>query len=366
MTEGCVGCRIAAQLIGAATVSGADEVMDLATLTSRHEEDRQCERSSPAARASSARTCASASWREGHEVVCVDNLITGTPGQHRAPARATTASRSSATTSRIRWRSTARSTTCCTSPRRPARSITCNYPDPDAQGRLAGHAQHARPGQGQERPLPAGQHQRGLRRPASSTRSARTTGATSTRSASAAVYDEAKRFAEAMTMAYHRYHGVDTHIVRIFNTYGPRMRLDDGRVLPNFMGQALARRTADRLRRRLADAQLLLRRRPGRGHLPAAVRRLPRAGQPRQPRRGDASSNSPRRSWSCPAARAASNIKPLPQDDPRVRQPDISRARQLLGWEPRVGRHEGLQRTLAYFQAKVAAAAPGEAAPSRP
>ena len=73
------------------------------------------------------------------------------------------------------------------------------------------------------------------------------------------VYDEAKRFAEAMTMAYHRYHKVDTKIVRIFNTYGPRMRLKDGRVVPAFIGQALDERTDHRLRRRPADAQLLLR-----------------------------------------------------------------------------------------------------------
>ena len=83
------------------------------------------------------------------------------------------------------------------------------------------------------------------------------------------VYDEAKRFAEAMTMAYHRYHGVDTRIVRIFNTYGPRMRPRDGRVVSNFIVQALTRRAAHGLRRRLADAQLLLRRRRGRGDLPA-------------------------------------------------------------------------------------------------
>ena len=73
------------------------------------------------------------------------------------------------------------------------------------------------------------------------------------------VYDEAKRFAEAMTMAYHRYHGVDTKIVRIFNTYGPRMRLRDGRVVPAFIGQALSGRAADDFRRRLADALVLLR-----------------------------------------------------------------------------------------------------------
>ncbi len=78
------------------------------------------------------------------------------------------------------------------------------------------------------------------------------------------VYDEAKRFAEALTMAYHRFHGVDTRIVRIFNTYGPRMQIEDGRVVPNFLKQAICQRAADHLRRRAADPQLLLCGRPGR------------------------------------------------------------------------------------------------------
>ena len=98
------------------------------------------------------------------------------------------------------------------------------------------------------------------------------------------VYDEAKRFAEAMTMAYHRYHDVDTQIVRIFNTYGARMRLNDGRVVPAFMSQALRNEAVTDLRRRHADAQLLLRDRPGRGHhQAAAVERTTRAGEHRQP-----------------------------------------------------------------------------------
>ena len=86
-------------------------------------------------------------------------------------------------------------------------------------------------------------------------------------------------------MAYHRYHGVKTRIVRIFNTYGPRMRLNDGRVLPNFMGQALRGEPITVYGQRRTDPQLLLRHRPGRGHLPAPEHRLLRAGQPRQPRR---------------------------------------------------------------------------------
>ena len=99
------------------------------------------------------------------------------------------------------------------------------------------------------------------------------------------VYDEAKRFAEAMTMAYHRYHGVDTKIVRIFNTYGPRMRVNDGRVGAGVHEPGAAQRGRHHLRRRLADAQLLLRDRPGRRHPPADGLRHQRAGQHRQPAR---------------------------------------------------------------------------------
>ncbi len=101
------------------------------------------------------------------------------------------------------------------------------------------------------------------------------------------VYDEAKRFAEAMTMAYHRSHGINTHIVRIFNTYGPRMRLDDGRVVPNLMGQALRGEPLTVYGDGAADAQLLLRHGPRRGHLSPVAGRLSRAGQPRQSRRGE-------------------------------------------------------------------------------
>ena len=101
------------------------------------------------------------------------------------------------------------------------------------------------------------------------------------------VYDEAKRFAEAMTMAYHRFHGVDTKIVRIFNTYGPRMRLRDGRVVPAFIGQALRERAVDHLRRRLADALVLLRLGSDRRHLPALAIGLPRTGEHRQSARDD-------------------------------------------------------------------------------
>jgi dTDP-glucose 4,6-dehydratase len=166
------------------------------------------------------------------------------------------------------------------------------------------------------------------------------------------VYDEAKRFAEAMTMAYHRTHAVNTGIIRIFNTYGPRMRLDDGRVLPNFMGQALRGEPltvygdgsqtrsfcyvddlVDGIEKLLAtdfhDPVNL-------GN-PAEVTILEFA----------------REILALAGSHSAIDYRPLPQDDPRVRRPDITRARQLLGWEPRIDRHEGLQRTLAYFRARV-------------
>jgi dTDP-glucose 4,6-dehydratase len=165
-------------------------------------------------------------------------------------------------------------------------------------------------------------------------------------------YDEAKRFAEAITMAYHRYHGVDTHIVRIFNTYGPRMRLDDGRVLPNFMGQALRGEPltvyGDGSQTRsfcyvddLVDGieRLLF----VDFHQPVNL------GNPDEVTIHEFA----REILALSGSSSPTAYKPLPQDDPKVRRPDISRARQLLGWEPRVGRREGLERTLAYFRGKV-------------
>ena len=110
------------------------------------------------------------------------------------------------------------------------------------------------------------------------------------------VYDEAKRFAEAMTMAYHRYHGLDTKIVRIFNTYGPRMRLNDGRAVPAFMSQALRQRGRHRLRRRQPDAQLHLHHRSRRRHHPADAVERERPGQHRQPARDDDQGDRARRS----------------------------------------------------------------------
>jgi dTDP-glucose 4,6-dehydratase len=166
-------------------------------------------------------------------------------------------------------------------------------------------------------------------------------------------YDEAKRFAEAMVMAYRRAHDVNSSIVRIFNTYGPRMRLDDGRVLPNFMGQALRGEPltvyGDGSQTRsfcyvwdLVDGieKLLF----TDYHDPVNL------GNPDEVTILEFA----REILALSGSKSQVVFKPLPADDPRVRRPDISRARELLGWEPRVGRREGLERTLAYFQRKVA------------
>ena len=166
------------------------------------------------------------------------------------------------------------------------------------------------------------------------------------------VYDEAKRFAEAMTMAYHRAHGVETHIVRIFNTYGERMRLDDGRVVPNLMGQALRGEPltvyGDGSQTRsfcyVADLvegiyRLLL----TNFHEPVNL------GNPNEVSILDFAKEILELSGS----KSRIDFKPLPQDDPKVRRPDISRARAVLGWEPKVERREGMRRTLDYFRRQM-------------
>ncbi|MFM7148225.1 MAG: UDP-glucuronic acid decarboxylase family protein [Gemmataceae bacterium] len=165
-------------------------------------------------------------------------------------------------------------------------------------------------------------------------------------------YDEAKRFAEAIVMAYHRAHGVNTAIIRIFNTYGERMRLDDGRVLPNFMGQALRGEPlsvyGDGSQTRsfcyvsdLVDGieKLLL----SDHHLPVNV------GNPDEVTILEFA----REILALSGSKSTITYHPLPQDDPKIRQPNISKARSLLGWEPKVNRREGLERTLKYFQAQV-------------
>ena len=166
------------------------------------------------------------------------------------------------------------------------------------------------------------------------------------------VYDEAKRFSEAMTMAYHRAHGVNTHIVRIFNTYGERMRLDDGRVVPNLMGQALRGEPmtvyGDGSQTRsfcyVSDLvegiyRLLL----SDFHEPVNL------GNPNEVSILDFAKEIQQLS----GTKSEIVFKPLPQDDPRVRRPDISRARKVLGWEPKVDRRDGMKRTLDFFRGKL-------------
>jgi dTDP-glucose 4,6-dehydratase len=166
------------------------------------------------------------------------------------------------------------------------------------------------------------------------------------------VYDEAKRFSEAMTMAYHRYHNVATRIVRIFNTYGPRMRINDGRAIPAFMSQALRGEDitvfGDGSQTRsvcyvddLIDGIYRL--------LMSEMSDPVNIGNPDE----------------IPILQLAKEIveltgskskivfKDLPEDDPKIRQPDISRGRKILRWEPKVNRMEGLKKTLEYFRKKV-------------
>jgi dTDP-glucose 4,6-dehydratase len=173
------------------------------------------------------------------------------------------------------------------------------------------------------------------------------------------VYDEAKRFAEAMVMAYHRTHGVDTRIIRIFNTFGPRMRLDDGRVLPNFMGQALRGEPltvyGDGSQTRsfcYVD------------DLVAGIEKLLFTDFHEPVNLGNPSEVTilefAREILALSGSSSTIEYRPLPQDDPRVRKPDITRARQLLNWEPRIDRHEGLRRTLIYFQKKIVSGTEGE------
>lgn len=163
-------------------------------------------------------------------------------------------------------------------------------------------------------------------------------------------YDEAKRFAEAITMAYHRHHGVKTRIVRIFNTYGPRMRLNDGRVLPALMGQALRNEPmtifGDGGQTRsfcyvsdLVDGIFRLLfcdfSEPVNVGNPSEITVLELAREIQE---------------LVPGCRSEIVFKPLPQDDPKRRRPDIGRARSLLGWEPKVDRGDGLKKTLEYFR----------------
>ena len=166
------------------------------------------------------------------------------------------------------------------------------------------------------------------------------------------VYDEAKRFMESITRAYYTFHGVETRIIRIFNTYGPRMRLDDGRALPTFLSQALRGEDltvfgdgsqtrsfcyVDDLvegiyRLLLSDYTM-----PVNVGNPAEITLLQFAEEV----------------LALTGSTSKIVYKPLPQDDPKQRQPNITKAREILGWEPKVDRHEGLKRTLAYFKEHI-------------
>ena len=166
------------------------------------------------------------------------------------------------------------------------------------------------------------------------------------------VYDEAKRFAEAMTMAYHRYHKVDTKIVRIFNTYGPRMRINDGRVVPAFISQALKNKpvtvfgkgTQTRSFCYVSDLiEGIYRLMMGNYDLPVNI------GNPVEMTMLQFAEEIIR------ATKSKSKIvfKPLPQDDPKQRKPNITKAKSILKWEPKVALAQGLTDTIAYFRTKV-------------
>jgi dTDP-glucose 4,6-dehydratase len=169
------------------------------------------------------------------------------------------------------------------------------------------------------------------------------------------VYDEAKRFGEAITMAYHRTHGLQTRIARIFNTYGPRMRLDDGRALPNFMVQAL----------RGEDITVY-----GNGtqtrsfcyvdDLIEGIKKLLYSDEAEPINLGNPEEitilNFAKEIVALTGSKSRIIFSALPENDPKVRQPDITKAKTILGWEPKVSRQEGLRRTLQYFKKKLSGA----------
>ena len=166
------------------------------------------------------------------------------------------------------------------------------------------------------------------------------------------VYDEAKRFSEALTLAYHRYHGVDTKIVRIFNTYGPRMRLRDGRAVPAFMSQALQNEDVtvfgDGTQTRsfcyvtdLVDG--IIRLAESNTNDPVNI------GNPHEVTIEEIA----RTIIKLVGSKSQVVYRPLPVDDPKQRRPDITRARTILGWEPKIGLEEGLLKTVEYFKSKI-------------
>lgn len=169
------------------------------------------------------------------------------------------------------------------------------------------------------------------------------------------VYDEAKRFAEAMTMAYHRYHKMETRIVRIFNTYGPRMRINDGRAIPAFLSQCLRNEDVTvfgdgRQTRSVCYVDDLI----------EGIFRLMMSEIAEPVNIGNPDELTMLELAEEIIALTKSNSKiifqPLPEDDPKIRRPDISKAIEYLGWKPKVNRAEGLQKTLAYFRNKIQSA----------
>jgi dTDP-glucose 4,6-dehydratase len=168
------------------------------------------------------------------------------------------------------------------------------------------------------------------------------------------VYDEAKRFAEAITMAYHRYHGLDTRIVRIFNTYGPRMRLNDGRALPNFLHQALTGEPitvyGDGKQTRsfcyVSDLiEGIYRLFKSKEHEPVNV------GNPHE----ITILEFAERVRALVGSKTPIVFRPLPQDDPKQRCPDITKAKRILKWEPKIDLEQGLRLTYEYFRERVSA-----------
>jgi dTDP-glucose 4,6-dehydratase len=166
------------------------------------------------------------------------------------------------------------------------------------------------------------------------------------------VYDEAKRFAEAITMAYHRYHKLDTRIVRIFNTYGPRMRLDDGRALPAFVGQALRGENltvfgdGSQTRSFCYVSDLI-----------EGIFKLLMSNEVNPVNIGNPSEITIKQFAEevikLTGSKSKITYQPLPEDDPKVRQPDISKAAKILGWSPKIDRGEGLRITIDYFKKRL-------------